>query len=86
MSRLPSATPTLSQEMYLRASSKVESSALSCIYDNDITVGLNPCIQISQFADDTVIYCPATIPSKSKISLGKTINTLGANLDHLGLF
>ena len=63
----------------------VLSPLLYLIYVNDITVGLNSSIQISQFADDIAIYCPVTIPSKSKISLGKTINTLGANLDHFGL-
>ena len=53
---------------------------------NDITVGLNPCIQMSQFADDIAIHCPVRIPSKSKRTLEKTITILGANLDHLELY
>ena len=62
----------------------MESSALSyLIYVNDITVGLNPCIQISQFAHDVAIYCTVRIPSKR--TLEKTITILGANLDQLGL-
>ena len=63
----------------------VLSPLLYLIYVNDITVGLNPSIRISQFADNIAIYYPVTISSKSKRSLEKTITTLGANLDHLGL-
>ena len=58
---------------------------LYLIYVNDIAVDLNSSIHISQFADDIAIYFPITIPSKSKRTLEKTIITLGANLDHLGL-
>ncbi|XP_043514066.1 uncharacterized protein LOC122530817 [Frieseomelitta varia] len=63
----------------------VLSPLLYLIYVNDIIVSLNPFIQISQFANDIAIYCPVTIPSKSKRTLEKTITILGANFDHLGL-
>ena len=86
MSRLSPETSILSQELFKGLQqSRVLSTLLYLIYVKDITVGLNPSIQISQLADDIPIQCPVRIPNKSKRSLEKTITTLDANLDLLGL-
>ena len=72
-----SATPITRKIFKGLPQGEVRSPLLYLIYVIDITVSLNPSIQISQFADDITIYCPVTIPSKSKGTLEKNHYHLG---------
>ena len=64
---------------------EVLSPLLYLIYVKDITSGISRNVTVSQFADDTAVYCNIASLKKCKKALEKAINNIQKNISELGL-